>query len=560
MASAGGLLVLAMLGGAAPTVSSNSTLHLAIRAPMPEIEPADVFSQLLGPRPTLRQTVDLIRRARDDRRIAAVVVTVEAPGALWGQLHEVRTALDDLRASGKPVTAYIEYGGAGEYYVASAADRVVMMPAGQLDLTGLATYELFFRAALDKIGVFPDMLAVGDYKTAANVYAETGFTEPHREMSTALNADWLNQVVDMVAAGRGLSAEAARAGVEGGPYSAQAALDAGLVDALAYVDELDDEAPHQGTRRITSDDYLRSGSAARGRSGGRVALLYAAGTIASGGSSHDGPGGLVIGSATFSRWLQRVRTDASIRAVVVRIDSPGGSAIASEAIWREVKLTADVKPVVVSMGNLAASGGYYIAAPAHTIVAEPGTLTGSIGVVAGKFVVDGALEKLGIDVGVVSEGALAEIYSPFSAFSPAERARLEGQMQETYDLFLSRVAEGRDKTTEEIHAVGQGRVWTGRQALGHGLVDELGGLDAAISLAREQAKIDPERSVELVVYPRKRSFFEVMANPLGAVQAATARRARFARTNVPALDAAIDWLSLFRRGEMLTLMPNVFMN
>jgi len=561
MASAGGLMMLAVLGGTAPTVPANSTLYVAVRAPFPEIEPFDVFSQLSGRRATLRETVNLIRRARDDDRVTAVVLTVEAAGALWAQLHEVRTAIDDLRASGKPVTAYLEYGGPPEYYVASGADRVVMMPGGQLDLTGLVTYELFFRSAFDKIGILPDMLQIGEYKTAANVYEQKGFTEAHREMSTSLNHDWLDQLVGVVAAGRGLSQDAARAAVEGGPYGAQAALEAGLVDALGYADELDDEAPIRGTRRLTSDDYARSIPSTTWRSGGRIALLYAAGTIASGRSSYDGMGGQVVGSETFTRWLQRVREDRSILAVVVRIDSPGGSAIASEAIWREMKLTRDVKPLIVSMGDVAASGGYYIAAPAHQIVAQPGTITGSIGVVAGKFVLEGVLDKLGIGVGVIAEGPLAEIYSPLTPFSPDERTRMEAQMRETYDLFLSRVSEGRDRTVDEIDAVGQGRVWTGRQALERGLVDEMGGLSAAIRIARERARIDPARDVDLVVYPPKRTVFEVLANPLGTVQAGLSLRERLGgRSPLSTLESAAEWLSLFRRGEPLALMPNLFWN
>jgi protease-4 len=554
--SAGGLIVVALLGGAPPSVPSNATLRLHLQAPFVEVEPAGVFSQFLDRQLTLRETLTLIREAREDRRVKAVILTVQAPGALWGQLQEVRGALEDLRASGKPVTAFIESAGAAEYYVASAANRVVMMPGGQLDVTGLATYELFFRAALDKIGVVPDLLHIGDYKTAANTFTETGFTEAHREMSRSLNSDWFGHIVKTVAAARSLSEDQARQALTGGPYGSDEALDAGLVDELAYQDQLDDAEPIRGTERLTGETYGRAVSYRRASgSGGRIALLYAAGTIASGDSRFDGPGGLVIGSDTFSEWVRTVRVDPGIRAVVVRIDSPGGSAIASEAIWRELMLTREVKPLVVSMGDVAASGGYYIAAPAHAIVAEPGTLTGSIGVVTGKFVVDGTLDKLGIDIAAVSEGAYAEIYSPFKPFSPAERARVQAQMRATYDLFVSRVAEGRGRTAAEIDAVGQGRVWTGRQAREIGLVDELGGLSMAIGLARQRAKIDPERDVELVVYPQKRSFYQVLANPLGSAELA-ARRLQ--RSELRLIDSAAAWLRLFRRGEPLALMPNVF--
>jgi protease-4 len=556
--SLSGLVLISLLSGAAPSVPSNATLYLDIRAPLAEVAPTDVVSQLIERGPTLRETVGMIRAARDDDRVASLVVTVQAPGALWGQLQELYGALQGFRASGKPITAYVEYGGAAEYYLASAADRIVLTPAGQLDLMGLATYEIFFRSMFDKIGVYPDLLQIGEYKTAANTFTERGFTPAHRQMSESLTGDWFEHIVATVAERRGWSEAEARAAVTGGPYGADEALAAGLVDAVAYYDQLDDEEPIRNTRRLTDDTYRRAVDMARpGRSGGRIAVLYAAGTIASGEGSSDVQGGQVVGSETFSTWLRAVRVDPSIRAVVLRVDSPGGSAIASDVIWREVMLTRDVKPVIVSMGDVAASGGYYIAAPAHVIVAQPGTLTGSIGVVTGKFVVDGTLDTLGLDVEAVARGEHAQIYSPFRPFSAAERARVQAQMRETYDLFVSRVAEGRGRTTEEIDAIGQGRVWTGRQARELGLVDELGGLNMAIGIARQHAKLDPDRDVDLVVYPPKRSIYELVANPFGVAAGFGASRL-FGRPDLRMVDSAAGWLRLFRRGEPLALMPNVF--
>jgi protease-4 len=294
--------------------------------------------------------------------------------------------------------------------------------------------------------------------------------------------------------------------------------------------------------------------------GARVALLYATGTIASGESSFDSPTGMVLGSETFIKWVRKVRVDPDIRAIVVRIDSPGGSAIASEAIWRELMLTRDIKPVIVSMGNVAASGGYYIAVPAHAIVAEPGTLTGSIGVVTGKFVLDGALEKLGIDEAAVSEGRFAQLESPFSAFTPEQRARMEEQLHATYELFLARVAAGRDTTPERIDAVAQGRVWTGRQAVELELVDELGGLETALQLAKQRAKLDPAKDVELVVYPPKRTVYDLLADPFGASVSGARAVGLLRSPEGRLLEAAASTLQLFRRGEPLLIMPNVFWN
>jgi len=288
-------------------------------------------------------------------------------------------------------------------------------------------------------------------------------------------------------------------------------------------------------------------------------LLYAAGTIASGKSAFDSPGGQVVGSETFAGWVRRARIDPGIRAVVVRVDSPGGSAIASEVIWRELMLAREVKPVVVSMGDVAASGGYYIAAPAHAIVAQAGTITGSIGVVTGKYVLQETMDKLGIGTAAESDGRFAQIYSPFRRFTPDERARVEEQMQATYELFLTRVAEGRQSTRDKIDAVAQGRVWTGRQARELGLVDELGGLDRAIALAKDRAKIDADANVSLVVYPARRSLYDIVSNPLDlTLSARLGTNAWFRRPEVQAADQVLSVLNRFRSGEPLAIMPNVF--
>lgn len=555
--SVAGLVTLALLSGPAPNVQANSALYLPLRAPFSEIERVDVLQQLFDRPPALRSTLSLIDQAKRDDRVTSLVIMPQASGALWAQLQEVRQAIVDFKSSGKPVTAYLEYGGAGEYFVASAADRVLMMPAGQLDLSGVVTYELFFRGALDKLGVYPDLLHIGDYKTASNTFTERTFTPAHREVTRALNRSFYDEVVRTIAEGRGLSEDDVRARIDGGPYLASEAKEAGLVDELAYEDQIPDGSPVPGRRRLEAGDYARVRSGAS--TGPRIALLYAAGTIASGKSAFDSPGGQVVGSETFAGWVRRARIDPGIRAVVVRVDSPGGSAIASEVIWRELMLAREVKPVVVSMGDVAASGGYYIAAPAHAIVAQAGTITGSIGVVTGKYVLQETMDKLGIGTAAESDGRFAQIYSPFRRFTPDERARVEEQMQATYELFLTRVAEGRQSTRDKIDAVAQGRVWTGRQARELGLVDELGGLDRAIALAKDRAKIDADASVSLVVYPARRSLYDIVSNPLDlTLSARLGTNAWFRRPEVQAADRVLSVLNRFRSGEPLAIMPNVF--
>jgi protease-4 len=556
--SAIGILVLSMFfARPAAVIPASATLVLPVEAPWSEIEPSEVVQQFLGTPPTLRATVDTIRRAKGDPRIKALTIRPSASSALWAQLQEVHAALVDFKTSGKPVIAFLESAGTGDYYLATAASRIVLMPAGQLDLAGLASYELFFRGALDKIGVVPDLLHIGDYKSASNTFTERDFTPEHREMTAALNKDWYDELVRAIATGRNVSEDAARTLIDNGPYLADAAAAAGLVDELAYEDQLDDKAPVQGTQQVTAEQYGRTAlTAAAPR--GRIALLYAVGTIASGKSSFDSPtGGVVLGSETFVEWVRKVRVDPAINAVVVRVDSPGGSAIASEVIWRELMLTRDVKPLIVSMGDVAASGGYYIAAPAHAIVAQPGTLTGSIGVVTGKFVLQGALDKLGIGTAAVSNGRLAEIYSPFRPFSDEERSKLSDQMRTTYDLFVKRVADGRAQPTTRIDAVAQGRVWTGRQARELGLVDELGGLNDAIRMAAERARLDPAAPVHLTVYPAKRSIYDILSSQLGSSSTGVIG-ALLDRPDVRAVQTAATVMQLFRRGEPLAILPNVF--
>jgi protease IV len=554
-----GLLFFSFFVTPATPVPSNASLYLGIDAPYPEVEPSDLLSQLGDPQPTLRAMTDSIRRAKTDTRVKTLVLVPRSGGVLWGQVQELRAAVEDFRAGGKPVTAFLESGGGMEYYLASAADRIVMMPAGQLDLVGVASYEVFLRGTLDKIGVFPDLLHVGDYKTASNTFTEKGFTPAHREMTASMNRDYYDELVRAIARGRKVSEADARRLVDGGPYLAEEARKAGLVDVLAYQDQIDDDAPVRGTRRLEAKAFVRASQ----RTGTpRIALVYAVGTITSGESTPDALGGAAVGSDSFADWMRRARLDANTRAVVVRVDSPGGSAIASEVMWREIKLTRDVKPVIVSMGDVAASGGYYIAAPAHAIVAQPGTITGSIGVVTGKMVLDGTLDKLGVGVDAVSDGPMAQIYSPFRPFSDAERTRITAQMRATYDLFVSRVAEGRNLSREDVHAVAQGRVWTGAQAKARRLVDELGGLDVAIRLAKERAKLDPSRDVGLVIYPPKRSLFQTLSNPFGTQAGLTGGRSfgpeRPALGPLNAMARAAARLASFRPGESLTLLPNIF--
>jgi len=551
-----------------PSVPSSATLVLRPGGDLPEVEPDDVVGQVFGRDvSTVRGFVEALRRASRDDRVRAVLLmpsTLNVP--YWGKVQEMRDAIVAFRKSGKHVTAFLEFGGDREYYLASAADRVFLMPTSSLDLTGVASYEMFFRGTLDKIGAYPDFVHIGDYKTAPNQLTQKGFTPAHREMAQSLNRDMYDQLVAGIADARKKSENEVRDLLDKGPFVAKEALDAGLVDDLAYEDELDDRVPELGdgkaTRRMEGGDYQRTRPQSVGlRTRSRIAVLYVVGTIVSGRSGFDGVNGSVVGSETIIDQIRKIRDDASIKAIVLRIDSPGGSSVASDVIWRELKITRDEnpkRPIVTSMSDLAASGGYYIAMPTEAIVAQPGTLTGSIGIFGGKMVIGGTLDKVGVTTEAVVSGANAGIYSPFAPFTPAQREKVASFMDDFYRNFLTKVAESRKSTPEAIHAVAQGRVWTGRQALGHGLVDALGGLDAAVALAKEKAKIPANEDVQLVVYPERRGLLDALSEQFGgagtaglwSMLAGTSERRAMAALSAPT--------RLFRRGEPLALMPFTF--
>jgi protease-4 len=551
-----------------PSVPSAATLVLRPGGELQEVVPDDVVGQVFGrDARTVHGFVQGLQKAKRDPRIKSVLLMPSSLSSpYWAKVQELRDAVLDFRQSGKTVVAFLEYGGDREYYLASAADRVYLLPSSPLDLTGVASYEIFLRGTLDKIGAFPDFLHIGDYKTAVNQLTEKQFTPAHREMSESLNRDMYQQLIRGIADARKKSEVDVRALIDQGPFLPEDALRLGLVDDLAYEDQLDDRVPElrDGTReirRIEGSDYERIRPESVGfRPRSRIAVLYAVGTIVSGRSAFDPLNGPVVGSDTMVEQIRQVRDDGSIRAIVLRIDSPGGSSIASDVIWRELMITRDEKPsrpLITSMSDLAASGGYYIAMPGQAIVAQPGTLTGSIGIYTGKIALGGTLGKVGVTTETVTSGANADIYSPFAPFTPPQRARVQEYMQGFYDGFVEKAAESRKTTPETIDAVAQGRVWTGQQAREHGLVDALGGLGTAVRIAKERAGIDADEDVELVIYPARRSIYEALTEQFGSgpisawsLLAAGAEQRAIAALTMPA--------RLFRRGEPLALMPFAF--
>jgi protease-4 len=386
-------------------------------------------------------------------------------------------------------------------------------------------------------------------------------------MSESLNKDQFDQLVRAIADGRRKPENEIRTLIDRGPFQPEEALRVGLVDDLAYEDELDDVADVNLDAEIEVEEYSRVTWDALGIARrARIAVVNAVGTIVSGDSGFDPVNGAVLGSDSLVEHIREAR-DSGAKALVVRIDSPGGSSVASDVIWRELMITKDKGlPVVVSMSDLAASGGYYMAAAGDVIVAQPGTLTGSIGVYTGKFVTGGSFEKLGANVETVKQGRFADMYSPDRPFTAEERAKVLESMQATYDHFVERVADSRHMPPEQVDQVGQGRVWTGRQAREIGLVDELGGLMTAVAAAKQRAKIPVEDEVQLDVYPRTRSFYEVLSerfgSPMGELRARTTAETLMTLLGPrdrQSLAAILAPSRLFRAGELLAHMPYVFL-
>ena len=565
-----GFVSLYLLFGREPSVPSSATLVLRVGGNLTEVAPADVVGYIRGVRmPTVRSIVENLRKAALDNRVRGVLLKptgFESP--FWGKVQEIRDAVLEFRKSGKPVYAYVDYGGDREYYLATAADKIFLMPSAALDLTGVATYELFLRGTLDKIGAYPDLHHIGQYKTAVNTFTEKGYTAAHKEMDESLNRDLYEQIERGIADGRKKNEAEVRTAIDDGPFLPENALKAGLVDDLAYEDQVDEKLRAGSTRdRIEGDDYARVSASSIGLNRGpRIAVIYATGAIVGGKSGYDPLNGAVAGSDTLIEYIRQARKDGSVRAIVLRIDSPGGSASASDAIWRELMLARNEKsdrPLVASMSDLAASGGYYIAMPAQVIVAQPSTLTGSIGIFGGKVVTGGVYNKLGMNIESTSIGKRAEINSPARPYNQDELKKLQEQLQSFYDDFVEKVATSRHTTPEEIDALAQGRVWTGRQAKQNKLVDELGGLDRAIALAKQRAKIPADSGVEIVIYPPRKSFYELLSDQLSGTGESAAvsawLNASLSKGELDVLRSMRGPLTLFRRGEVLALMPFTFL-
>src|SRR5882672_1995769 len=572
-----GLVLVALIGLAVlvaafrhrePTISDNSVLALRVSGPLPDYVTEDPLRKFFGgPDQSLTDLILQFKKAKVDKRIKVVQLDIDMSGVGWGKSEEIRDAIADFRSSGKPVYAYMEYGMNKEYYIASACDKIYLAPPGELFINGLAADVMFFRGSLDKLGVYPDIYQIGKYKSAGDTFTRKDMSEAHREFMNSLLDDLFNRYVDAIAKGRGKTDEQVRAIIDDAPYGSAKAKEIGLIDGVAYREELEKELKTKlgykeadPLKIVKGSEYSEVDQESLGlNKGENIAVIYASGDIGSGQSENSPSGSQSIGSDTLSKAINDARDDKSIKAIVIRVDSPGGSGLASDIIWHAVVAAKEKKPVVISMSDVAASGGYYIACGANKIVAQPSTITGSIGVFAGKPVIKGFYDWLGISNEYVLRGKQAGMFRESEKFTPEERTKFEDLIKRTYyDDFVPKVAKGRNKTPEYVDSVAQGRVWTGSQGKERGLVDEFGGLDRAVEVAKELAKIPKDKGVHRVILPYPRTFIQELLSQ-GDEASVRERQQEAVLATLPE-DArrAVRYMTLLgrmKRGESTLLMP-----
>ena len=574
----GALILVAFLGIAVlwaalrkgePTIRDNSVLTLRVAGSLPDYTPDDPFKKYFGgPDQSLTGLVMQFKKAKVDKRIKGILLDVNMSGVGWGKAEEIRDAITDFRTSGKPVYAYIEFGLNKEYYIATACDKIIVPPPGELFINGLAADVMFFRGSLDKLGIYPDIFQIGEYKTAGNMFTQKKMTDPHKKYIDELLDDLYGRYVNAIAQARKKTPDEVKALIDNAPYNAEKAKEAGLIDEAMYRDDVEKQFKKLFGYKDTDPFMAVRGSEYRDVSpeslglnkGERIAVIYASGEIGSGSSENSPSGDQSIGSDTLAKALNDAAADKTIKAVVLRVDSPGGSGLASDIIWRAVETTNQKKPVVVSMSDVAASGVYYISASAAKIIAQPSTITGSIGVLAGKPVMRGFYDWLGISNEYVLRGKNAGMFRETEKFSDEERAKFEDWIKTTYYRdFVPKVAKGRNRDEQYIDSIARGRVWTGQQAKDRGLVDEFGGLDKAIEVAKQLAKIPADKGVERVILPYPTTFLQELLSGGGENSNTEAQQQRAVYAALPE-DArrALRYMALMERmknGETMLLMP-----
>jgi protease-4 len=500
-----------------PSIADHSVLVMRLEGEIPEKSPLELpnlFGEDRSP-VTLASIWSTLEKAAADPHIQAIVIQPEALRAGWAKLDEIGMDLDKFRKSGKPIFAYLRQPGSREYYLASGADKIWIGPSEPVMLKGLRAEQMYFHKTLEKVGVTVDVEHAGKYKDFGDMFTRSDMSPETREVMNSVVDVLYGHLVQRIATGRKKSPDEVRAIIDRGPFTATQAQKTGLVDTLAFEDQMwggiKDRLKSGEPNKVAFDKYRKVTPESLGLQGkSRIALVVGEGDIVRGSAGDDGSGEESLTSYGFDKLLRQVRNDASIKGVVVRIDSPGGEVTASDEIWREMNLLSKKKPMVISMSDVAASGGYFMAMTGDPILAYPVTITGSIGVVFGKPNLHGLYDKLGVTKDAIQRGTNADIDSDYTPLTPAQRELLRRGIDESYRDFVTKVAEARHRTFAEIEPVAQGRVWMGNQAKDRGLVDTLAGLDGAIELVKQKAKIPATERVSILLYPGRRSFLDLL--------------------------------------------------
>ena len=522
----GMVIVLVAVIGTKGKVPSKTILEANFEQTFMEDVPGTPSAQLLlNEKQTLRDLVDAIDRGASDDRVVGMIAKIGAAPMGMAQTQEIRDAVQRFRAHKKFAVAYSEtfgeFGpGNGAYYLATAFDHIYLQPSGDVGLTGIIMESPFIKGTLSKLGLTLHGDHRYEYKNALNFYTETKYTAPHKEAMTAIMTSWFNQMKDGICKARQIAPEKFQAVVDAGPYLGKEAVAAQLVDAVKYRDEVYKDVKSQagdGAELLYLDKYLSRAGRPHDR-GKTVALVFGVGDVTRGKSDYDSvQGSQNMGSDTVAGAIRAAAEDKDVKAILFRVDSPGGSYVASDTIWREVVRARQAgKPVIVSMGNLAGSGGYFVAMAADKIVAEPGTITASIGVLGGKMLTSGLWEKVGLSWDEVHQGDNATMFTGTHDYTPAEWGRFQAWLDRVYVDFTSKVADGRKLPKDKVLEIAKGRIWSGQDAKNLGLVDELGGYDTALKLAKKAAGVPEGDDVKIVVYPRPKTFFESVMKYRGA--------------------------------------------
>ena len=488
---------------------------------------------------TLGTALQRLDKAARDESLDAIILHISDPSIGWAKLNELRVGIQKVRAKGRKVYAWMESADTKGYLIAAACDQIVLPESGMLMLPGLRAEVSFYKNLFDKLSIEPQMLRVGECKSAAEPSSRSEMSPAFREEMEAILDDYYRQIVETISAGRKLTPDQVKAIIDTGLHTAADAKKLGLIDVVGYEDAIeshikgDDKTAEvkitkgYGKKKIDTDFSGFTGMAkmmnmmmgveptTRKSTASKIAVISATGAIMSGASSADSFfGEQTMGSTTMIKAIRQARDDSTVKAVVLRVDSPGGSALASDLMWHELEALDCKKPFIVSMGDTAASGGYYIAMGADRIFAEPGTLTGSIGVVGGKIAFEKFYEKIGITTSVVMRGKNSGVLSPTTAFTETERTAMQKMLNDIYAQFTTKAATGRKMDVEKLEKMARGRVYTGSQALQLGLVDELGTLGDAIAFAKKSAGIDPDTKLERLDLPKPTSPFESLFGPI----------------------------------------------